>query len=226
MQEYHKDIEGILEHINALEAAHKKSKRGTGNNPITDETLLLIATDTKLKTGAHPRTTDEWEDLDTAAQTWNAWKTAYKTSDMKERVRRLATGESAAHGALRQTAAPQGTAIDDLANKYDLEDYFDNLAAAAKTEKFVLAQLTAAIAAMTINSEASVVTNSKLVAEVTTLTRRLGRNTDGATSTNNPEKRSPKTCPHCKKEGFHKPDTCLELAKNASRRPPNWKSSL
>ena len=96
----------------------------------------------------------------------------------------MATVKNSAHGALRQTAAPQGTAIDDLANKYDLEDYFDNLAAAAKTEKFVLAQLTAAIAAMTINSEASVVTNSKLVAEVTTLTRRLGRNTDGATRKN------------------------------------------
>ena len=69
MQEYHKDIEGILEHINALEASHKKSKRGTGNNPITDENLLLIAIHTMLKTGVHPRTTNKWEGLDMAAQT-------------------------------------------------------------------------------------------------------------------------------------------------------------
>ena len=54
MQEYHKDSKGILEYINALEAAQKKSKRGTGNNLITDETLLLIATNAMLKTGAHP----------------------------------------------------------------------------------------------------------------------------------------------------------------------------
>ena len=54
MQEYHKDIEGILEYINAFEAAQKKSKRGTVNNPITDETLLLIATNAMLETGAHP----------------------------------------------------------------------------------------------------------------------------------------------------------------------------
>ena len=67
---------------------------------------------------------------------------------MKYRVRQLATGKNAAHGALRQTAAPQGTAIDDLVNKDDLEDYFDYIAAATTTEKFVLAQLTAAIAAM------------------------------------------------------------------------------
>ena len=61
----------ILEYINALEAAKNKSKRGTGNNPITDETLLLIATNAMLNTGAHPRTTDKWEDLDAAAQTWD-----------------------------------------------------------------------------------------------------------------------------------------------------------
>ena len=60
MQEYHKDSEGILEYINSLKAAQNKSKRGTGNNPITDKTLLLIATNAMLKTGAHPRTTDKW----------------------------------------------------------------------------------------------------------------------------------------------------------------------
>ena len=49
---------------------------------------------------------------------------------MKDRFQQLATGKNAAHGALRQTAAPQGTAIDDLVNKDDLEDYFDNIAAA------------------------------------------------------------------------------------------------
>ena len=62
------------------------------NNPITYETLLLISTNAMLKTGAHPRITDKWGDLDAAAQTWNAWKTAYKTSDMKDRVRLLAPG--------------------------------------------------------------------------------------------------------------------------------------
>ena len=227
MQEYHKDREGILEYIKALEAAQKKSKRGTVNNLITDETPLLFATNMMLKTGAHPQTTEKWEDLDVAAQTWNAWKMAYKTSEMKDRVQRLATGENASLGALRQTLAPQGTAIYNLVNKDDLEDCFDNIAAAATNEKSVLAQLTVAIAAMTINNEALVATNSKLVAEVTTLTIRMVRNSNGAASKNTPtDKRSPKTCPHCKKEGFHKPDSCLELSKNTSRRLPNWKSSL
>ena len=69
MQDYHTDIEGILKYINALKAAQKKSTRGTGNNPITDATLLLIATNSMLKTGAYTRTTDKWEDLDASAQT-------------------------------------------------------------------------------------------------------------------------------------------------------------
>ena len=110
------------------------------------------------------------------------WKTAYKTADMKERVRRLATGKNAAHGALCQTFAPRGTAIDDLVNKDNLEDYFEKIAAAVTTEKNLLEQLTAAISALTINDEALVATNSKLAAEVTNLTRRLGRNTDSKTS--------------------------------------------
>ena len=68
MQEYQTDSEGILEYINALKAAQMISKRGTGNNPIADATLLLIATNAMLKTGAHPQTTDKWEDLDASKQ--------------------------------------------------------------------------------------------------------------------------------------------------------------
>ena len=69
MQEYHTDSKVILEYINTLEDAQKKSKRGTGNNLITDATLLLIATNAMLKTGVHPQTTDKWEYLDVSAQT-------------------------------------------------------------------------------------------------------------------------------------------------------------
>ena len=156
MQYYHTDSEGILEYINALEAAQNTSKRGTVNKLITDATLLLIATNTMFKTGAHPCTTDKWEDLDVSAQTWNTWKTAYKTADMKERVRRLAMGDNAARGSLQQavtppTQTPQGTAIDDLVNKDDLKYSFIKLSAAATTEKVVLEQLTSEIATLTSN---------------------------------------------------------------------------
>ena len=113
--------------------------------------------------------------------------TAYKTADMKEKVRQLATGDNEAHGALRKavtspTQTPQGTAIDDIVNKDDIKYYFDNLDAAATNEKVVLDQLTSAILTLTTNNEALVATNAKLAEEVTTLTRNLGRNTGGDTS--------------------------------------------
>ena len=66
--------------------------------------------------------------------------TAFKTVDMKERVRRLATGENTADGALRKTVAPHGTAIDNLVDKDDLGDYFDNIAVAATPDKVVKLQ--------------------------------------------------------------------------------------
>ena len=59
MQEYHKYSKGILEYIIAIEAAQKKSKCGTGNNPITDKTLLPIATNAMLNPGAHLQTMDK-----------------------------------------------------------------------------------------------------------------------------------------------------------------------
>ena len=138
----------------------------------------------------------------------------------------MATGKNSAHGALRQNVAPQGTTIDDFVNKDDHKDYFDNLAPVATIEKVVLEQLTAAILALTIKNEALVATISKLAAEVTNFTKRLGQNTDSATSGTTPDKQSHKTCPHCQKKRFHKHDTCLKLAKNAIRLLPNWKSSL
>ena len=78
MQEYHTDSEGILEYIHALDASQNKYKRGTRNNLIIDATFLLIVTNTMLKTGAHLRNTEKWE------QTWDACKRAYKTAETKE----------------------------------------------------------------------------------------------------------------------------------------------
>ena len=82
MQEYHVDSDVILKYINNLEATHNKSIRGTGKNPITNASLLLIATNVMMKTGAFLRTTDRWEDLDKTAHTWDTWKTAYKAANM------------------------------------------------------------------------------------------------------------------------------------------------
>ena len=179
-----------------------------------DDTLLLIATNAMLKIGAHPQTMEKWEVLDSAEQTWNAWKTAYMTANMKDRVQHLATGENASHGALLQTTTPQGTAIDDLVKTDQLEDYFDNIAASVTTEKVVIAQLTAVISAMNINNEALVATNDNLVEEVTTLTRRLGQNSDVTARKNASGQTNHQDLPLLQKRGLpqacHMPQTIQE----------------
>ena len=153
-----------------------------------------------LETGAHPRTTNKWEDLGTADQTWDNWKTSFKAADMKERVHRLVTYEHAAQGVMRQSyTPPDRTAIEKLVNKDDLEDYFDNLAAAAMTKKAVLEQLTQVIATLTMNNATLVTLNSKLTAEVANLIKNLGKNTGGNTGGRATNKRSPTTCTHCQK---------------------------
>ena len=53
MQRYHLDTEGIPEYINALEDSQNQSNRA--GNPITNTTLLLIATNTILYTERLPR---------------------------------------------------------------------------------------------------------------------------------------------------------------------------
>ena len=61
MQHYHLDMEGILEYVNALDYAQKRSKRV--GNPITEDTLLLIATNDILSTDSFPREDERWEKL-------------------------------------------------------------------------------------------------------------------------------------------------------------------
>ena len=146
---------------------------------------------------------------------------------MKERVHRLVTYEHAAQGVMRQSYTPSDrTAIKKLVNKDDLEDYFDNLAAAAMTEKAVLEQLTQVIVKLTMNNATLVTLNAKLKAEVANLTKKLGKNTGSNTGGKATNKRSPTTCTHSKKYGFLKPYDCFELENNSSKRPKNWKSNL
>ena len=44
----------------------------------------------------------------------------------------------------------------------------------------------------------------------------------GQASARNP----PTLCANCKKEGYHHPQDCYELAKNKDKRPPGWISGL
>ena len=61
MQHYHLDMEDILEYVNALEDVHKQSNRAV--NPITADTILLVATNDMLSTERFPQSDEKWEEL-------------------------------------------------------------------------------------------------------------------------------------------------------------------
>ena len=63
MRKYHQQADGINEYINKLEDAQRTSLRIDKTNPITDTSVLNIATAAMLSSQRPPRTTEEWEDV-------------------------------------------------------------------------------------------------------------------------------------------------------------------
>ena len=98
IREYHHSAEGVPEYINMLEDAQRTAIRIDKNNPITDASVLAIATASMLSSQQFPRATEEWEHLQPAAKTWNKWKTIYKEAQGLERICVVAGGESDSFG--------------------------------------------------------------------------------------------------------------------------------
>ena len=70
IQHYHLDMEGIPEYINTLEDVQKKFK--LSDNPITADTLLLIAPYAILLSESFPQAGEIWEDLSKDEKYWAA----------------------------------------------------------------------------------------------------------------------------------------------------------
>ena len=75
---------------NALEDVQKCSKRS--GNPITEDTVLLITTNTMLLTESLPRANEIWEELPKNEKVWPAWKNMYNAADQKAKVKKQAFG--------------------------------------------------------------------------------------------------------------------------------------
>ena len=142
------EMEGITEYINTLKDAQKQSKRA--GNPITVDTLLLIATNTMILSECFPWSEKIWEDLrweelSKDENYWAVWKNLYKTTtDQKAKFKKQAVvGQEqfgSVHRALRQ--APQVQQENSPTRPAsDLDEHFDTLAAAATTKKGVLEEL-------------------------------------------------------------------------------------
>ena len=107
-----------------------------------------------------------------------------------------------------------------------IEEYFENLAAAATNKKSFLEQIVANNSKLAAINEELVVIVQKNSNENKDLQRETYhlKKTDASRATQG--KRGPTLYPNYKKEGYHVPDACFELEKNKDKRPPGWKSWL
>ena len=170
--------------------------------------------------------------IDPREKTWAVWKTVYKKAHAKARVKAHDTkgsdkfGEVNAAGRVLKTREVEtNNGSGEVGNKA-LKGYFKNLAAVVINKKSVLENLVA-------NNSKLASTNKDLVAMVKKLSNKI-KNTERETSCfkktgssgASQGKRDLTLFPHCKKEGYHAPDACFELAKNKDKPPTGWKSWL
>ena len=103
-----------------------------------------------------------------------------------------------------------------------LEGYFDNLAVAAVNEKSALQQLVLNNTTLATSNESLVALVQKITGDIKNLERDNSRLKKGGQVSG----RSTTLCHHCKKEGYHQPESCYGLTKNKDKRSPGWRSSL
>ena len=144
-----------------LEDARRQD--GRAGRTITDETLLLFASTAMLTNERFLRANDDCEESAERENTWSQWKTTYKNSHAQARVKAQANDGSAKVGA-ENSEVRQYKQNPPIGNKLEEEDvgikalegYFDNLAAAALNEKFVLQQLVLNNTTLTTSNESLV----------------------------------------------------------------------
>ena len=178
IQGYYADASSIPVYINMLEEAQRKST--STPLPLSDATLLATATKAVMASQEYPDDTREWERLPPLNRTWPNWKTKYTTAHNLRRLQHKATDGNAAPGAANAASrapnvAPRmgsGAAIaQPLMTPPDfekLDDYFDNIAAAATNKKTVLADLVATITKLTDANKILTSTNAKLTTQLST----------------------------------------------------------
>ena len=157
-----------------LEDAQRTSLCIDETKPITDTSVLNIATVTMLLLQQSPLTSEEWDDVPPVEKHWKKWKTMYKAAQGRERVQAKAGGGNNSSGGVNAGGANAAAAATNyLPIEYagakpftidELEACFNKLANMAKSERTTLDELVKSIAVLTA-------TNSELVAE----NKKMGR---------------------------------------------------
>ena len=202
MRTFYADAEGIPQYINLMEVAQRKAARG--NLPVTDQTMVAIASKSVLAASDFDTATEKWDELPDSAKTWAAWKAHYNAAhDAHERKLLAAPDASQFGGANAAThqrgnqptggrvgfsngAPPSG----DFMNQFD--GYMDNLANAATNEKAVLERLSKSIADLTEANSKLVSSNIDLAdtnAKLTSDLRKLREQLNAANKRPSPNRR-------------------------------------
>ena len=175
-----------------------QKQAGRASRTIADETILLLASAVLFNTERFLKKNNNWEDRAEADKTSSNWKAAYKKAHTKACIKAQANKGSVKFGAENSAAILETTqgvetnqGVSEGGMKY-LEEYFDNLAAAAVNQKLVIEQLVA-------NNTKLAATNENLVEIVKELTndiKSLKRETSRLNKTGGQRKRYPTLCPH------------------------------
>ena len=80
MHQNYTQADVIPQFISMMEDAQKKAKRV--GMPIADVELVMVASTAVFAAQHFPREVDDWEGLASSAQTWTAWKTAFRLAHM------------------------------------------------------------------------------------------------------------------------------------------------
>ena len=83
MKSLYKDLDGVHQFINAMEAAKRKSKRA--KLVINGEYLHAVALKSLFQSGKYETETREWSKLPEDEQTWVEWKTTFRAAYVAKR---------------------------------------------------------------------------------------------------------------------------------------------
>jgi hypothetical protein len=143
MSKYYEGMPDIPKYIFLLEDTQRKAARA--HLPVTNQTLTVLASTALLAADTSPCTTEFWEELDLANNTWAAWKTTYLAAHKKRANRLHATGHEADY--LGQANSAHATTLSPGLLE-SIDNAFDNLASAATNKKAILEQLIASISSL------------------------------------------------------------------------------
>lgn len=217
----------------------EKIQRRLGRWGITIDEDTMIAAAVKqinkctIFTKDHMET---WEDIEEEERDWELFKTYFiEQYDKEEQYAEETAGRGGLQG-INQVNEGTDEAEDELSEYL----YSLKLAATEQSEAMnqvntktltVIEELTARVKSLTetVAAQQRTITSqqntiAKLLGDSGGNTR--GGNTSGGghTTSNRNATGQKKKCPNCGKEGFHKPEDCLELPANEGKRKAGWKS--